>query len=144
MNQPIVTPPSNALKRYLPVIAIAVVAALVLALLLWPKDDSSSSPDTTGAATTVPSGNTTPATDGSGSVAVDTSAPFFFDEAKAGRPQCDVFDGTTTVPAASSSLPTMSATAAPLRSATFIWLFMLRFSYARSAFMRAAASTMVS
>ena len=83
MNQPIVTPPSNALKRYVPVIAIAVVAALVLALLLWPKDKSSSSPDTTGAATTVPTGSTTPATDANGSVTVDTSAPFFFDEAKA-------------------------------------------------------------
>ena len=28
----------------------------------------------------------------------------------------------------SSFVPTMTATAAPLRSATFIWLFMLRFS----------------
>ena len=35
---------------------------------------------------------------------------------------------TTAVPASSSSLPTMTATCAPLRSAAFIWLFMLRLS----------------
>ena len=50
MNQPTAAPSggSNAMKRYLPVIAIAVVAVLVLALLLWPKGgDESSGGDTT-------------------------------------------------------------------------------------------------
>jgi hypothetical protein len=36
-------------------------------------------------------------------------------------------------------LPTMTANVAPLRSAAFIWLFMLRFSKARSALMPGGA-----
>lgn len=85
MNQPTATPSggSNAMKRYLPVIAIAVVAALVLALLLWPKGDDGSSGGDTTAAPTTGAATTTPVTDGSGSTAVDTSAPFFFEEAQA-------------------------------------------------------------
>ncbi len=87
MNQPTPAPGggSNAMKRYLPVIAIGVVAVLVLALLLWPKGDDKGATDTTAPASTS-TGNSTPGTDTpgtGGSTAVDTSAPFFFEEAKA-------------------------------------------------------------
>ena len=84
MSQPTASPAGgNAIKRYLPVIAIAVVAALVLALLLWPKGGDEAATDTTGAATTAAPASTTPATGSEGSTAVDTSAPFFFEEAQA-------------------------------------------------------------